>query len=265
VRDLPRPFVYSRAGMKPGKPALILLLLLPILMASCQTPAYREQGWASYIADRYAGRMTSSGQVYHPGYSTAAHNTLPFGTELTVKNLATGRSVRVMVNDRFPSYPGRIVNLSASAAQFIGMNPRQISPVEITARSLPQPAYSPGGYSGGGYSGGSGYATTPQPPPQQPYPYQGQQPAPYPQQNYGQPAPQPLPQAQGSRTAPAYPGGAAPRSSPMAQAPAAPVQTPPSAQPPATRPSFFQRMRGGTPSAESYQGGNAPPAGLPTF
>ncbi|MCX6839165.1 MAG: septal ring lytic transglycosylase RlpA family protein, partial [Verrucomicrobia bacterium] len=62
-------------------------------LVSCRTPAYLEQGLASYIADSYAGRMTSSGQVYHPGYSTAAHNTLPFGTEVTVKNLYNGRSV----------------------------------------------------------------------------------------------------------------------------------------------------------------------------
>ena len=65
----------------------IAILLSSLALVSCQTPAYQEQGWASYIADSYAGRMTSSGQVYYPNYYTAAQNTLPFGTEVTVTNL----------------------------------------------------------------------------------------------------------------------------------------------------------------------------------
>ena len=70
-------------------------------------PAYSEQGWASYIADSYEGRPTSSGAFYDPRAYTAAHNTLPFGTVVTVKNQQNGQKVDVVVNDRFPNYPGR--------------------------------------------------------------------------------------------------------------------------------------------------------------
>lgn len=101
---------------------IVIFTVIALAVVSCQAPAYQEQGWASYIADNYAGRMTSSGQIYHPGYSTAAHNSLPFGTEVTVKNLHNGRSVKAMVNDRFPSYPGRVINLSGAAAQYLGMS-----------------------------------------------------------------------------------------------------------------------------------------------
>ena len=182
----------------------IALILLCLFILGCQTPAYQEQGWASSIMDSYVGRMTSSGQLYHPGYSTAAHNTLPFGTELTVANLATGRSVQVIVNDRFPRYPGLVIYLSASAAQYIGMHPRQFSPVKLTARTIPPRGYGPPARS---------YALLPQ------------------------------------STANARPTVL--RSNHVPSVPWS---------------SFFRRFRGArTPNAESYHGGNTPPAELPLF
>ncbi|MFB3739073.1 MAG: ubiquitin-like domain-containing protein [Candidatus Velamenicoccus archaeovorus] len=45
---------------------------------------------------------------------TAAHPWLPFGTVVTVTNLADGRSVRVVINDRGP-FGGRIIDLSPEA------------------------------------------------------------------------------------------------------------------------------------------------------
>jgi len=52
---------------------------------------------------------------------TAAHRTLPFGTRLRVTSVATGRSVTVRVNDRGPFIPGRVVDVSYSAARTLGM------------------------------------------------------------------------------------------------------------------------------------------------
>jgi rare lipoprotein A len=82
--------------------------------------------------------MTSSGQSCNPQAYTAAHNSLHFGTEITVKNVYTGRSVQAVVNDRFPYYPGRIVNLSSAAAHNIGMTQMQLSRVHVTAKSYPR-------------------------------------------------------------------------------------------------------------------------------
>ncbi len=52
---------------------------------------------------------------------TAAHRTLPFGTRVRVHNLENGRTVDVRINDRGPFVEGRIIDLSYSAAQSIGM------------------------------------------------------------------------------------------------------------------------------------------------
>ena len=52
---------------------------------------------------------------------TAAHPSLPFGTKLRVTNTTTGKSVTVRVNDRGPYVPGRVVDVSYSAAQALGM------------------------------------------------------------------------------------------------------------------------------------------------
>ena len=62
---------------------------------------------------------------------TAAHPTLPFGTRLRVTNVATGRSVTVRVNDRGPYVPGRVVDVSHSAADALGMVGSGIAEVKL--------------------------------------------------------------------------------------------------------------------------------------
>jgi len=114
-----------------------LAITILLLMASCAPPAYRHRGLASYVADQYAGRPTSSGQVYHPQGFTAAHNSLPFGTEVKVKNNYNGRTVNVTVNDRFPQYPGREINLSRAAAETIQIPYLQLADVTVTAKTIP--------------------------------------------------------------------------------------------------------------------------------
>jgi peptidoglycan lytic transglycosylase len=52
---------------------------------------------------------------------TAAHRTLPFGTEVRVHDLDNGRDVAVRINDRGPFVEGRIIDLSYAAAKAMGM------------------------------------------------------------------------------------------------------------------------------------------------
>lgn len=52
---------------------------------------------------------------------SAAHRTLPLGTLLLVRSEATGKEIRVKVNDRGPFVSGRIVDLSYGAAKEIGL------------------------------------------------------------------------------------------------------------------------------------------------
>jgi len=66
-----------------------------------------------------SGATAQTGQAtwYDPPWSgySAAHPWLPFGTVVSVTDLATGRSVTVTVDDRGPFSPGRIVDLSPEA------------------------------------------------------------------------------------------------------------------------------------------------------
>ena len=74
---------------------------------------------------------TASGEQFNPSELTAAHRTLPFGTRLRVTNVATGQSVTVRVNDRGPFIPGRVVDVSHSAAEVLGMIDRGITKVKL--------------------------------------------------------------------------------------------------------------------------------------
>jgi len=76
-------------------------------------------GVASFYDDE--GTLTANGEAFNPNELTAAHRTLPFGTKLRVTNVANGRSVVVRVNDRGPFVPGRVVDVSLSAAEILGM------------------------------------------------------------------------------------------------------------------------------------------------
>ena len=65
---------------------------------------------------------------------TAAHRTLPFGTQVRVHDLENGRDVDVRINDRGPFVEGRIIDLSYAAAQAMGMN--GIAPVQLEILGL---------------------------------------------------------------------------------------------------------------------------------
>jgi rare lipoprotein A len=113
----------------------ILLITAFILLASGQLRARggpqqygppvpldsTETGAASYYADRFEGRPTASGERFVQLECTAAHLHLPFGSVVRVTNLANGREVLVRVNDRGPFKEGRIIDLSRSAAEALGM------------------------------------------------------------------------------------------------------------------------------------------------
>lgn len=91
-----------------------------------------SKGKSNGIASFYwQGTKTASGEKFDPKELTAAHPTLPFGTRLRVTNQHTGRSVTVRVNDRGPYVPGRVVDVSYSAAQELGMVGRGVAPVKL--------------------------------------------------------------------------------------------------------------------------------------
>ena len=78
-------------------------------------------GVASYYAHKYHGKKTSSGERYNMHAMTAAHRTLPFGSQVKVTNLQNDRSVVVRINDRGPFTKGRIIDVSLEAARRLQM------------------------------------------------------------------------------------------------------------------------------------------------
>jgi rare lipoprotein A len=87
-----------------------------------------SDGIASFYTE---GTKTASGEKFDTRELTAAHRTLPFGTRLRVTNVATGQSVTVRVNDRGPFVPGRVVDVSHSAAETLGMVEGGIAKVKL--------------------------------------------------------------------------------------------------------------------------------------
>ena len=97
-------------------------------------PASRTQDASYGLASYYGygqGSETASGEKFDGREMTAAHPTLPFGTRVRVTNVATGRSVTVRVNDRGPFVAGRIIDVSHSAAETLGIVGRGVAKVKV--------------------------------------------------------------------------------------------------------------------------------------
>ncbi len=82
------------------------------------------EGFASYYTE---SSHVASGGRYQPNGLTAAHRSLPFGTRVRVRDLKTGRSVVVVINDRGPFVHGRVLDLSLGAAKALGMEHRGVN------------------------------------------------------------------------------------------------------------------------------------------
>lgn len=89
---------------------------------------FASHGIASFYSDE---QPTANGEKFNPRALTAAHKSLPFGTRLRVTNVATGRSVTVRINDRGPYVRGRVVDVSYSAAESLGIVGKGIAKVKL--------------------------------------------------------------------------------------------------------------------------------------
>lgn len=74
---------------------------------------------------------TASGEMMNPSAMTAAHRSLPFGTQVRVTDVSTRRSVVVRINDRGPFLRGAIIDLSTGAARQLGITGRGMAMVEL--------------------------------------------------------------------------------------------------------------------------------------
>ena len=90
-------------------------------------------GIATWYGPRLAGRATASGMPFDPAAMTAAHRTLPLGTIADITALRTGRTVRVVVNDRGPRDHHRLIDLSRGAADALGTTRLGTAKVRVRA------------------------------------------------------------------------------------------------------------------------------------
>ncbi len=79
------------------------------------------------------GKLTASGARYDMHAMTAAHKTLPLGTRVKVTNLANGRTIVVVINDRGPYIEGRIIDLTLLGARKLGFEKHGTARVRIEA------------------------------------------------------------------------------------------------------------------------------------
>ena len=83
---------------------------------------YKKEAHASYYADKFNGRKTTSGRKFDNNKYTAAHKKLPFGTKVKVTNEKNGKSVIVEITDRGPFVKSREIDLSKRAYMDITSN-----------------------------------------------------------------------------------------------------------------------------------------------
>lgn len=125
--------------MRYCKPVRLLLCLCLLVFAAqaqdivAKAPdTIKKIIFTTYYAKKFEGRKTTSGERYRAKKFTAAHRTLPFGTIITVRNLHTGKSVQVRVNDRGPFSKKFALDISAAAAKEIGIYRLGYARVEIS-------------------------------------------------------------------------------------------------------------------------------------
>jgi rare lipoprotein A len=97
-------------------------------------------GDASFYAKKFTGREMADGNKMDPHGDNAASKTLPLGTTARVTNIETGESAVVTIEDRGPHVDGRIVDLSPSTAQKIGITEHHgVAKVTVAPISIPLP------------------------------------------------------------------------------------------------------------------------------
>ena len=83
---------------------------------------YKKNAHASYYADKFTGKRTTSGRKFDNNKYTAAHKKFPFGTKVKITNEANGKSVVVEVIDRGPFVRSREIDLTKRAFMEIAQN-----------------------------------------------------------------------------------------------------------------------------------------------
>ncbi len=125
--------------LRTSRHLLVLWVVFLTFLTACTVPlkkhsfrmGYSETGLASWYGKDFHGRPTASGEIYDMFEVTAAHKSLPLGTLLHVRDLDTGKSIKVKVNDRGPFVRKRILDLSYGAAKALGIVGTGVAKIEL--------------------------------------------------------------------------------------------------------------------------------------
>lgn len=108
------PSVYKGANWDNSK-SYVIRKVRYHLKDKKQAIKHKEQGKATWYCCYRKGTKTADGSVFSQHKLTAAHKTLPFGSQVRVTNLKNGKSVIVEITDRGPFKPEKIIDLTPAA------------------------------------------------------------------------------------------------------------------------------------------------------
>ncbi len=127
--DSPAPTATAQPDSDPIK--------LRVLKYAAVEMKHRLNGLASYYSTSLDGTLTANGEHYHNKKMSAAHLTLPLGSWVEVTARATGKKLRLRVNDRGPYVNKFVIDLSQAAARFLGVDIAEDRSVLIRLIALP--------------------------------------------------------------------------------------------------------------------------------
>lgn len=93
--------------------------------------SFYQRGIASFYHYNLSGRKTANGEIFNPKKLTAASKTLPFKSTVLVRDVKTGKSVIVEINDRGPFVKNRVIDLSEAAAKKLGITKKGVAKVDL--------------------------------------------------------------------------------------------------------------------------------------
>ena len=132
-----------------AKPVLFITLSFIVAVNLQAQVGEKYYGRASYYADKFHGRFTSSGEMYDRAEYTAAHRDLPFNTIVEVINTTNNRTAVVKINDRGPFAYSRMLDLSFAAAKDLELLGTGEADVQMRILSMDKSEYSISSFTAG--------------------------------------------------------------------------------------------------------------------
>lgn len=116
--------------LRPRLAVAVLAGSLAVSVSPANSSSIIQSGIAS-VYSASSGPKTANGERVRSDALTAAHRTLPFGTQVRVTNVGNGRFVVVRINDRGPFVRGRIIDLTPAGARALGFSGAARVTIEI--------------------------------------------------------------------------------------------------------------------------------------